>query len=49
LRALYEKKPNSVLGRIWRWHINFCPGWKKYFERLPEEEALELLKKYDLK
>jgi len=33
LRAHYEKNPKSVLGRFWRWHINFCPGWKAYFTR----------------
>ena len=27
-RAHYDKNPKSVLGRIWRWHINFCPGFK---------------------
>ncbi len=34
-RAHYDKKPNSLLGRFWRWHINFCPGWKAYFTSLP--------------
>ena len=24
-------QPNSFLGKFWRWHINFCPGWKGYF------------------
>ena len=26
LRANYEKNPKSLMGRFWRWHINFCPG-----------------------
>ena len=30
-RAHYDKNPKSVLGRVWRWHINFCPGFKAYF------------------
>lgn len=25
-RAHYDAKLKSVLGRFWRWHINFCPG-----------------------
>ena len=32
-RAHYDQKPNSALGRFWRWHINFCPGWRSYFSR----------------
>lgn len=31
LRAKYEKNPKSFMGKFWRWHINFCPGWKAYF------------------
>jgi hypothetical protein len=30
-RAHYDKKPYSFLGKFWRWHINYCPGWKGYF------------------
>ena len=38
-RAHYDKKPNSMLGRFWRWHINFCPGWKGYFtSRTPRKK-----------
>ena len=37
-RAHYDKKPNSFLGKFWRWHINFCPGWKGYFTGLSEEK-----------
>ena len=37
-RAHYDKKPNSLLGRFWRWHINFCPGWKGYFTSQSEEK-----------
>jgi hypothetical protein len=22
--------PTSLLGRIWRWHTRWCPGWKAY-------------------
>lgn len=37
-RSYYEKNPKSLLGKIWRWHINWCPGWKKFELSLPEEE-----------
>ena len=37
-RAHYDRKPNSLLGRFWRWHINFCPGWKGYFTSLSDEQ-----------
>lgn len=42
IRAHYDTKPNSLLGRFWRWHINFCPGWKAYFTSLPEDKQAEL-------
>ena len=47
LRHKYEKAPKSLAGRFWRWHINFCPGWKAYFQSLTEEEKTELRKKYN--
>ena len=45
-RAHYEKNPKSLLGRFWRWHINFCPGWKAYFTSLSTEKQKELRAKY---
>lgn len=45
-RAKYDKDPKSLLGRFWRWHINFSPGWKDYFAILSEEERQELRDKY---
>ncbi len=45
-RAQYDRKPNSLLGRFWRWHINFCPGWKGYFNSLSGEQKDEIRKKY---
>ena len=45
-RAYYDRKPGSLLGRFWRWHINFCPGWKGYFTSLPAEKQAELRDKY---
>ncbi|GAB6058412.1 hypothetical protein [Desulfonatronum parangueonense] len=46
-RAKYDRNRESWLGRFWRWHINFCPGWKKHFQSLPEEEQEVLARKYD--
>lgn len=48
MRAKYDKHPTSFIGRFWRWHINFCPGWKKYFKILSPDEQNELRKKYHL-
>lgn len=48
MRAKYDNNPRSILGRIWRWHIRFCPGWKAYLKKLPSEERSEVEKKYSL-
>jgi IS1 family transposase len=47
-RARYDKNPRSLLGRLWRWHANWCPGWKSYMKSLPDQERRELAEKYDL-
>lgn len=47
LRAHYDKNPKSLPGRFWRWHINFCPGFKNYFTHQDEETKAELRKKYN--
>lgn len=49
LRAHYDKNPKSVLGRLWRWHINFCPGFKAYFTHQDAETQNTLREKYDFK
>ena len=49
LRAHYDKNPRSLMGRFWRWHINFCPGWKAFYTSLPEERKAEMRSKYNLK
>jgi hypothetical protein len=49
LRAKYDRKPRSFAGRFWRWHINFCPGWKAYFSSLTSEEKDLLREKYHYK
>ena len=46
LRARFDNNPASLLGRLWRWHINFCPGWKRYFLSLPPDEQARLADRY---
>lgn len=49
LRAHYDKAPRSLMGRFWRWHINFCPGWKAFYSSLSEEKKEEIISRYNLK
>lgn len=47
MRAKYDQNPKSFGARVWRWHINFCPGWKGFFlDQTPEKQA-ELRKQYN--
>ena len=48
-RAKYDNNPKSFLGRIWRWHAAWCPGWKAYMKSLSDEERIKLADKYDMK
>ena len=48
LRAKHDKAPNSIVGKFWRWHINFCPGWKSYMKSLDEDKKEEVITKYQL-
>lgn len=45
-RARYDNNPKSLLGRLWKWHIGFCPGWKGYLKSLTEEERQAVKEKY---
>ncbi len=47
-RAKHDKKPQSIMGRLWRWHINFCPGWKAYMKSLPDEKKQTIITQYSL-
>ena len=49
LRAKYDAKPKSFAGRFWRWHINFCPGWKSYMTSLSADDRAAMKTKYNLK
>jgi hypothetical protein len=37
-RKQYDKNSRSLLGRFWKWHTRWCPGWKKYVRENPGEE-----------
>ncbi|MBN1396790.1 MAG: hypothetical protein JXA06_02050 [Bacteroidetes bacterium] len=47
LRVKYDNNPKSLAGRFWRWHINFCPGWKKYFTTLPSDKKEQISRQYN--
>ena len=49
MRAKYDQNPKSFTGRFWRWHINFCPGWKAYMKSLSAEERQQVAVKYNQK
>jgi len=46
LKAYYDRKTQSLLGRIWNRHIAWCPGWKAYLGCLPPEKKQEIMNKY---
>lgn len=48
-RAKYDNNPDSLFGRIWKWHTTWCPGWKRYMKSLSHEERTRLARKYELK
>jgi hypothetical protein len=48
-RARYDRNPRSFLGRLWKWHASWCPGWKGYMASLAKEERTQLAQKYQLK
>ena len=48
-RAKYDNNPGSFLGKIWRWHANWCPGWKNYMNSIPGEKRMVIAEKYDMK
>ena len=46
MRAKYDADPKSLLGRLWKFHIKFCPGWKGYLISVSEEKREELFQRY---
>ncbi len=49
MRAKYDAQPKSFAGRFWRFHINFCPGWKQYMNSLEAAERIEIASRYNIK
>ena len=47
-RSKYDDNPKSILGRLWRWHANWCPGWKSYMNSLPDENRNIIAEKYGM-
>jgi len=47
-RAKYDANPTSFLGRLWRWHAGWCPGFKSYLKSLPEQERKAVAAKYHM-
>lgn len=45
-RAKYDANPTSILGRLWRWHTNFCPGWKAHMRSLPDDQRRKTAVRY---
>lgn len=37
MRKKAEENPQSLMARLWRWHTNWCPGWKAYQAHLTEQ------------
>jgi hypothetical protein len=48
-RANYDNNPKSLSGRLWSWHINFCPGWRSYYTSLSPDEKKKLAEQYNFK
>jgi hypothetical protein len=46
VRAKYDHNPRSIPGRIWKWHIGWCPGWNAYLKSMPDEERKKLMHQY---
>ena len=39
LHRYADRKPGSILARLWRWHTKWCPGLKAYQVELREPES----------
>jgi len=37
IRQKAEANPKSFMARLWRWHTNWCPGWKEYQAHLSKQ------------
>jgi hypothetical protein len=34
----FLEKPETLLGRLWKWHTTWCPAWKRYQKELAEKD-----------
>ncbi|HOC17530.1 MAG TPA: hypothetical protein PKK95_04635 [Vicinamibacterales bacterium] len=48
IREKADRKPTSLLARLWRWHAGWCPGFKSYMQALPDAERRALADRYNL-
>ncbi len=48
IRARYDANPKSFVGRLWRWHAGWCPGWRSYITSLPDAERRALAERYQM-
>lgn len=32
-----QEKPDTLIGKLWRWHSRWCPFWKAYQRELAEQ------------
>ena len=39
MRQKAESNPKSIMARLWKWHTNWCPGWKAYQKSLTENNT----------
>ena len=47
-RKKYDENSKSILGRLWRFHIRFCPGWSQYMKTLTPEERGPIKEQYKI-
>lgn len=47
MKSRYDQNPDSIISKIWKWHISWCPGWKSYLKSLPANEKEEIVKRYN--
>lgn len=39
MRKKAEANPKALMSRLWRWHTNWCPGWKAYQAHLASQNS----------
>jgi len=49
IRAKADRNPASLVGRLWRWHAGWCPGFKSYMRSLPATDRRTLAERYNLR